>query len=332
MTHLALGIDPEPLGVAPFIMSARLLPEVLAADLGPGRAPAGAGRRVPGARRLRRRRHRRRAARLRHGPGQAHPAVHRHRHQLRDRARQRRLAARRRPRRPGRRSRARRSGAGCGPPTARSRCVTIDRRTALDADGHRRREPAGLCGSGLVDAVAELVRVGLLDPSGRFVPDEDAATVAPGAAPTADHARRRSGCSCCTGSGEPGDVARLDLPVPARRPRAAVRQGGDRHRLEPCCSRRPGSTAADVQQVLLAGSFGSYLSPGQRDPARAGAAAARAARRQRGQRGRRGREDGAAVDARAGRGAGAAGGGEICRALRPRRLQRPVRRAAAVPA
>ena len=34
MTHLALGIDPEPLGVAPFILSARLLPEVLASDLG----------------------------------------------------------------------------------------------------------------------------------------------------------------------------------------------------------------------------------------------------------------------------------------------------------
>ena len=34
MTHLALGIDPEPLGVAPFILSARLLPEVLASDIG----------------------------------------------------------------------------------------------------------------------------------------------------------------------------------------------------------------------------------------------------------------------------------------------------------
>src|SRR5260370_38311281 len=33
MTHIALGIDPEPLGVAPFIMAARQLPEVLAADL-----------------------------------------------------------------------------------------------------------------------------------------------------------------------------------------------------------------------------------------------------------------------------------------------------------
>src|ERR1039458_2583576 len=34
MTHIVLGVDPEPLGVAPFIMSARLLPEVLAADVG----------------------------------------------------------------------------------------------------------------------------------------------------------------------------------------------------------------------------------------------------------------------------------------------------------
>ena len=34
MVHLVLGIDPEPLGVAPFIMAARLLPEVRARDLG----------------------------------------------------------------------------------------------------------------------------------------------------------------------------------------------------------------------------------------------------------------------------------------------------------
>ena len=33
-------------------------------------------------------------------------------------------------------------------------------------------EPRGLCGSGLVDAVAELVKAGLLDASGRFVTDE----------------------------------------------------------------------------------------------------------------------------------------------------------------
>ena len=43
---------------------------------------------------------------------------------------------------------------------------------------------AGLCGSGLVDAVSELVRAGLLDPSGRFVTDEARREIAPAASPT----------------------------------------------------------------------------------------------------------------------------------------------------
>src|SRR5262249_49357746 len=43
-------------------------------------------------------------------------------------------------------------------------------------------DPVGLCGSGLVDAVASLVAVGLLDRSGRFVPDDVAARIAPGLA------------------------------------------------------------------------------------------------------------------------------------------------------
>ena len=40
-------------------------------------------------------------------------------------------------------------------------------------------DPIGICGSGLVDCVAELVGAGVLDHSGRFVPDEDAAEIAP---------------------------------------------------------------------------------------------------------------------------------------------------------
>jgi uncharacterized 2Fe-2S/4Fe-4S cluster protein (DUF4445 family) len=40
-------------------------------------------------------------------------------------------------------------------------------------------EAVGMCGSGLVDAVAELVQSGLLDHSGRFIPDEDAALALP---------------------------------------------------------------------------------------------------------------------------------------------------------
>jgi hypothetical protein len=39
--------------------------------------------------------------------------------------------------------------------------------------------PVGICGSGLVDAVSELIKVGLLDSSGRFVDDDSALSIQP---------------------------------------------------------------------------------------------------------------------------------------------------------
>ena len=187
-------------------------------------------------------------------------------------------------------------------------------------------EPQGLCGSGLVDAVAELVELRLLDASGRFVPDEEAA------AARARH--RREAHPARQGAGLRPPLARrggrrraLDLPVTARRPRAAVRQGRDRDRLAhpPRGGRaqgrgRPAGAARRVlRQLPLAR---------ERDPARTRAQAAGAAGRERRQRGRRGGEDGAAQRERARRRHGVARGGGVCRALRPWRLQRPVRRPA----
>ena len=69
MTHIVLGIDPEPLGVAPFILATRLLPEVLAVRPGRARASPGPGGGIPAVRRVRGRRHHGRAARLGDGPG-----------------------------------------------------------------------------------------------------------------------------------------------------------------------------------------------------------------------------------------------------------------------
>jgi len=120
-------------------------------------------------------------------------------------------------------------------------------------------EPKGLCGSGLVDTVAELVRVGLLDGSGRFVPDEVAPTVAPA---LADRLTRigdervfvlhrphlgADPADCVVLSQR--DVRELQFA------KAAISTGWslllDELDLEP----------RDVQQVLMAGSFGTYLSP-----------------------------------------------------------------------
>jgi uncharacterized 2Fe-2S/4Fe-4S cluster protein (DUF4445 family) len=120
-------------------------------------------------------------------------------------------------------------------------------------------EPRGLCGSGLVDAVSELVRVGLLDASGRFVPDEVAAVQAPSLADRLT----RIGEERVFVLHRPGpDTDPAECVVLSQRDvrelqfaKAAISTGWSLLLGE------LGLEARDVQQVLLAGSFGSYLSP-----------------------------------------------------------------------
>ncbi len=120
-------------------------------------------------------------------------------------------------------------------------------------------EPKGLCGSGLVDAVAEMTRVGLLDGSGRFIPVDQAAEKAPA---LADRFAK---------IGEER-VFLLHQPTPETEPaecvylsqrdvrelqfgKAAIATGWT------LLLEELGLEHEDIQQVLLAGSFGSYLSP-----------------------------------------------------------------------
>jgi len=120
-------------------------------------------------------------------------------------------------------------------------------------------EPAGLCGSGLVDAVTGLVRVGLLDSSGRLVPDEAAAALAPGLAGRLTRIGDER-VFVLHWLGETGDAAnsvylsQRDIRE-LQFAKAAIATGWHILLAE------AGLTASDVQQVLLAGSFGSYLSP-----------------------------------------------------------------------
>lgn len=120
-------------------------------------------------------------------------------------------------------------------------------------------EPRGICGSGLVDAVAELARVGLLDATGRFITDELAAQTLPALAdrltaidkervfvlhrPTPDATAQESVYL------SQRDVRELQFA------KAAISTGWSLLLAELGLEHR------DVQQVLLAGSFGSYLSP-----------------------------------------------------------------------
>jgi uncharacterized 2Fe-2S/4Fe-4S cluster protein (DUF4445 family) len=119
--------------------------------------------------------------------------------------------------------------------------------------------PKGLCGSGLVDAVAELVRVGLLDGSGRFVTDE----VAVGLVPTISDRLTTIGQERVFVLHRPtSDAPPEESVVISQRDvrelqfaKAAISTGWSLLLGE------LGIDPREVQQVLLAGSFGSYLSP-----------------------------------------------------------------------
>jgi len=257
MTHLALGIDPEPLGVAPFIMSTRRWPEVLAADLGVAVHPRAravvfpsfgayvggditAGLLAAGMDRDRR-------TRLFIDIGTNCEIVLGNRDWLVGTAA---------PAGPAFEGAAIRCGMRASDGAIEVVTMTPD---GLDLTVIGDAPPAGLCGSGLVDAVAELVRIGLLDPSGRFIAEDDAATVAPGLAGRLTTLGQER-VFVLHWQGEPGDVAR-SVYLSQRDVRelqfakAAIATGWAILLEE--ADLAPG----DVQQVLLAGSFGSYLSP-----------------------------------------------------------------------
>jgi uncharacterized 2Fe-2S/4Fe-4S cluster protein (DUF4445 family) len=121
-------------------------------------------------------------------------------------------------------------------------------------------EPAGICGSGLVDTVAELVRVGLLDASGRFVDDERASELSPALAArlvTRDDLER---AFVLHWQDEEGDAAHAvflsQRDVRELQFAKAAIATGWRLLVDEL-----GIEESEIQQVLLAGSFGSFPSP-----------------------------------------------------------------------
>ncbi len=259
MTALALGIDPEPLGVAPFVMSTAQPPVVLAADLGLAVHPRArailfpalgayvggdivAGMLATGMDRDKR-------TRLFIDVGTNCEIV------LSDGDTIVSTAAPAGPAFEG-------GAIRCGMRAADGAIEVV--RLLADGDPVQLQvigdvAPRGLCGSGLVDAVSELVRLRLLDASGRFVPEDQAAELVPDLAdrltrigkervfvlhrpdPEADPA------DCVVLSQR--DVRELQFA------KAAISTGWS------LLLQELGLETGDLQQVLLAGSFGSYLSP-----------------------------------------------------------------------
>ncbi len=255
MTQIALGIDPEPLAVAPFIVAARRLPPVTSADYGVPLHPRAqaftfpalgayvggdivAGMLATGLTRDRR-------VRLFIDVGTNSEIAL---------GSQERVVSTAAPAGPAFEAAQIRCGMRAAEGAIEGVTISGDE-LSLEVIGDT--DPVGMCGSGLVDAVAQLVACGLLDHSGRYIPDEDAAAAHPVLSKRLVKVGEERVFVLAWRGDEPEnaiylsqrDVRELQFA------KASIATGWMILMSE------LGITAADVSQVLLAGSFGSYLSP-----------------------------------------------------------------------
>ena len=257
MTHIVLGIDPGPLGVAPFILSTRTFPEILARQVGvevheraravifPSVGAYVGGDIVAGL--CASGMDRDSQVRLFLDVGTNCELVV---------GNCDRLIATAAPAGPAFEAATIRCGMRAAPGAIEIVKMTPDN---LELVVIGDVEPQGICGSGLVDAVAGLVELQLIDSSGRFVSEEEAVRSAPGLSNRLTHLGEER-IFVLHWPGEQGDVAR-SIYVSQRDVRelqsakAAIATGWQ------ILLEEAGYVVADLHQVLLAGSFGSYLSP-----------------------------------------------------------------------
>jgi uncharacterized 2Fe-2S/4Fe-4S cluster protein (DUF4445 family) len=242
MMQIALGIDPEPLSMAPFIITARKLPPTRAADFGVlvhPRAPAvvfpALGAYVGGD--------------IVAGLLATGITLDRRIRLFIDVGTNSEIVL-------GSRDRVVATAAPAGPAfeAAQIRCGMRAAEGAIEgvkiADGELTLQvigdvtPVGMCGSGLVDAVAELVGVGLIDASGRFALDPELLADRFGKI-----GEERVFYLADDVYLSQRDVRELQFA------KASIATGWN------ILLRELGVEVSDVAQVLLAGSFGSYLSP-----------------------------------------------------------------------
>jgi uncharacterized 2Fe-2S/4Fe-4S cluster protein (DUF4445 family) len=255
MTQLALGIDPEPLAMAPFIIAARRPPAALAWDFGVAVHPLApayvfpalgayvggdivAGMLATGIARDRR-------IRLFIDVGTNSEIVL---------GSAERVLATAAPAGPAFEAAQIRCGMRAAPGAIEGVAISGDD-LALEVIGDI--DPCGLCGSALVDAASELVRARLLDHSGRFVSDETARELHPGLAPRLTRVGEERVFVLAWRGDDPADAVYLSQRDvrELQFAKASIATGWN------ILLRELGLEVRDISQVLLGGSFGSFLSP-----------------------------------------------------------------------
>jgi len=114
--------------------------------------------------------------------------------------------------------------------------------------------PVGIAGSGLVDAVAEMYRVGLIDSSGRLVKPDEARGVLPDA--LIERLETIDGVRAFRLSDSESHIVLTQQDIRALQfAKGSIAAGVE------VLMQHMGVTPLDLHEVLLAGSFGSYINP-----------------------------------------------------------------------
>lgn len=133
--------------------------------------------------------------------------------------------------------------------------VVIDNELQINVIGNSR--PAGLCGTALIDAVAEMLRAGIIEQTGRFAADED---LPPKLSDDirerlqGEKAERRFILAYADDSATRGDICLWQADIHELQLAAGAIRAGINVLLQ-----KLNLNAGDLDEVLLAGAFGNYI-------------------------------------------------------------------------
>jgi len=118
--------------------------------------------------------------------------------------------------------------------------------------------PIGICGSGLIDLISELVRTGLVESAGRLVGADEADPSVGGLKKYLTEYEGQKAFlladAATSGTGEPLYFTQKDVRE------VQLAKGAMAAGIQMMC-RRLGITVSDIESVMIAGAFGSYMSP-----------------------------------------------------------------------
>jgi uncharacterized 2Fe-2S/4Fe-4S cluster protein (DUF4445 family) len=125
----------------------------------------------------------------------------------------------------------------------------LDANTVLTYSTINSADPVGICGTGYIDAIAEMLRTGVIDKTGRLSPDASTTRIRPNAGGELEYL-----LTDLEGNGDNPDVTITQEDI-----NNIMRAKGAIYAAESVLLGTLGMTFDDVDEVMVAGAFGNFL-------------------------------------------------------------------------